>query len=65
MSEDNDPALLAAMPGASLATIDTPRAPVLAAEVVRLDTIVAQQAAAALDFFDAPGAFRAALIALA
>jgi hypothetical protein len=65
MRELNDPALLAAVPGASLAALDVSRAPVLAAEVARLDRMVAQQTAAALDFFDAPAAFRTVLIRLA
>ncbi len=65
MPEQNDPAVLVAHPGASLSTVDTPRAVVLAAEVARLDKLVAEHAATALDFFDAPAAFRTALIALA
>ncbi len=65
MSEGNDPRLLVARPGASLDGLDTPRAAEVAAEVARLDALVAREAAASLDFFDAPAAFPAALRALA
>ena len=65
MTEGNDQRLLVARPGASLEGLDTPRAAEVAAEVARLDALVAGQAAALLEFFDAPAAFRAALKALA
>lgn len=64
MTEENDAALLAAIPGASLALLNVARAPLLVAEVTRLNSVVAE-AAAALDFFDAPADFRVALITLA
>ncbi len=65
MAEENNAALLAAVPGASLAGLNTRRASSLAAEIKRLDTLVAEQAGASLDFFDAPADFRTALATLA
>ena len=65
LMERNDPRLLTALPGASLHGLQTPRAPVLSAEIARLDGLVAREAAALLDFWDAPSAFPAALKALA
>ncbi len=65
MEEANDPAMLAARPGAWLAEPGhPPRAAALAAEIARIDGTVAAQAAE-LRLFDEPAAFATALRELA
>jgi hypothetical protein len=67
MPEINDPALLAPRPGAWLTASEAaqPRATVLAAEIAKLDRLVAGQAETLMELFDEPMRFTNALKSLA